>query len=168
MWVRAWIVYSRPTSAFFRFDRAMVNSTHCRRAKRTTAGATLLLLAIVVVAPSSASAGCSHDVVSRSERSFQRIFSDLRLFVPSSEALSGPAPAVPRRDLPCSGPACSQGSRVPSVPASVSSARYLEWCCTTAVCTPCGPHLIDDLPETSPCRPLHRAEAPVRPPRALA
>jgi hypothetical protein len=158
-------MYSGRNSAALRSPQDIMISTHSQRAKSMTAGAILLLLAVVAVAPPAASAGCGHDVVSRSDRSIQRMFSELSSLIPASDQLYSPSPLAPRRDLPCSGPACSQGSRVPSVPASTASAPHLEWCCTTSLSAPVGPLLIGDLPEAGPCCPLHRAETLVRPPR---
>src|SRR3954471_3236865 len=138
--------------------------THGRRTTGTTAGALLVLLSIVVVLPSRAVAGCGHDVVSRSDPSFRKAMSELRVLDSPGESIAAPKKDA-HRDLPCSGPSCGRGSQVPESPSPVPSSRGEEWCCTTripALTTACPSANLDP---SMPQRPLHRADQLSRPPR---
>ena len=76
---------------------------------------------------------------------------------------AGPAdssPADPRRDLPCSGPSCSQRRGLPQAPAPSSPVRSDPWCCT--IVAPCwdGPDSPDELTDLSLSHPRHNTSPP--------
>ena len=76
------------------------------------------------------------------------------------------APVGPRRDLPCSGPSCSQRRGLPQAPAPSSPVRSDPWCCTIAA--PCwdGPDSPEELADLSRSLPRHNTSPPERPPQS--
>jgi len=133
------------------------------RALRLLPWAFLVLVALGGIAP--AEAGCSHYVESSLSRSGVNSRIDPKLFQAQSSGEAEPAPAAPRRDLPCSGPSCSRGTGLPRVPASFPSARSDQWCCATALPLVDRPGLADDVADPTPHRPRRSPFTIERPPR---
>lgn len=91
------------------------------------AGAAYALLFGVLVAPEQARAGCSHYVVSQTDRLDFSLPSHLDL--PVSHA----APvAPPHRRSPCAGLSCSSDPVVPPIPSPVPT-RISEWGCLASL-----------------------------------
>ena len=140
-----------------------------RRATRLMSGVLLsVLLGLVVYAPSPARASCGDYVVSHPGRSAQDFLSDLDSPLPPGGGQAEQAPVTPSRDVPCSGPTCSRGPGVPSMPAPPPSLRCEPWCCTTSMLPLNGPELVDDLAGQTPRRPRRTAAAIEHPPRTPA
>ncbi len=143
----------------------MIPSFH-ERAKRWVAGAFCVLLTVGGIAPSTARAGCGHGVTSNLSRSVQESLSSLEGFGHFTVEQNDSTPASPRRDRPCSGLSCSQGRRMPQVPAASStSLRSDPWCCTTIVSCWDSPDLAESLPNPFLSCPRHNTSPPERPPR---
>jgi hypothetical protein len=132
------------------------------------AGALTVLLGLVAVAPSPAWAGCGHFVVSASGHVRFATLSDLELLRLPDETQPEGNPTVPLRDVPCSGPSCSQGPGAPHAPAPLPSVRSDQWCCTTVLPPLTSPPLEDVLPNQSHRHLLHITDPAERPPRFLA
>jgi hypothetical protein len=137
------------------------------RAKHQVVGAFCVLLLLGGVAPSSTRASCGHGVTSGLNRAIGVSLSDLELARYQGAALADPAPADPRRDMPCSGPSCSKGRSLPHAPSSSSSpVRSDPWCCTSAAPGWASPEAVDTLGDLAASRPRHTSFRIDRPPRA--
>lgn len=143
-------------------------SSFLKRAKPWIAGAFCMLLVVGGIAPSTARASCGHNVTSDLIRSSRDSVSELELLRYDSSAESvESAPASPRRDLPCSGPSCSQGGRnLPQAPAPTVSVRMSDpWCCTSNSPGWDGPESAEKPAEFSLSSPRHLTSPIERPPR---
>ncbi len=139
-----------------------------KRATRLTAGALFVLIGVVSSAPSSARAACSHYTLPDSERVLLDSFSTLELLRPQSEVLTKSVPAVPNRDVPCSGPTCSQGQGIPYIPAPLPPLQSESWCCTTSIPPLTSPELTGELADQASLHPQRYPATIERPPRILA
>lgn len=135
------------------------------RTTRLVSGALLALLGAFAAAPSTAEAGCGHYIVFQSNGSGIAALSDMESLRLLGVSGDDTAPAAPPRDVPCSGPTCSQGPGVPYVPAPLPSVRSELWCGSTAPPPPDGPGLSDRLPEPARLHPVRRPFPLERPPR---
>jgi hypothetical protein len=142
----------------------MVFSSPCR-AKHLVAGAFWVLLAVGGVAPSPARAGCGHDVTSNVSRSNAKLVSNLELFRASALDLNHSSPVGPRRNLPCSGPSCSEGQGLPHAPATSLPLRSDPWCCTTLAIQWRAPQSANRLAKPCTAHPRYSASPIERPPR---
>jgi|SRR5579883_1631295 len=137
-------------------------------AKHWVAGAFAVLLAVGGIVPSTARAGCGHNVTSRLSRSTQDSFSNLELFRYSAASPFDSAPGDPGRDRPspCSGPSCSQGRSRPQAPAPSSNTVRSDPCCDTtgALCW-AYPESVDKLDNPFTSCPRQSTSPLERPPR---
>jgi hypothetical protein len=106
-------------------EQSVVKSTFRKRLRRLGIGALIVLSFQVLAAPRAAWAGCSHLVVSQSDRLLDLNRLDALIaaspFLTNSAGTPGaPAQPVPGRRLPCSGPSCS--NRIPAPLSTVSQA----------------------------------------------
>ena len=137
-------------------------SSFRKRANHWIAGAFCMLLVVGGVAPSPARASCGHDVTSNLIRSARESLSDLDVLIYSADS----TPAAPRRDLPCSGPGCSEGRNLPQAPATSIPVRITDpFCCTTVATYGNGPDSAEKLADLSISRPRHNSSPLDRPPR---
>jgi hypothetical protein len=137
-------------------------SSFQERAKQGIAGAFFMLLVVGGVAPSSARASCGHDVTSDLIRSAQESLYGLDILKYSAD----PAPAGHRRDLPCSGPGCSEGRNWPPAPATSISVRISDpFCCKTFAIRGEGRDSAENLDDPSIAHPRHIPSPLERPPR---
>jgi hypothetical protein len=135
------------------------------RSKHWVAGAFGVLLVVAGIAPTPARAGCGHGVTSNLSRSTSNWLLGPELFRHSAAGPADLAPARPGRDLPCSGPSCSQRRGVPQTPAPSSPVRSDPWCDTIAASCRDVPDSPEELTNPSPSHPRHRISPPERPPR---
>ncbi len=125
-----------------------------------------MLLVVGSVAPSQARAGCGHDVTSNLIRSVEESLFDLDVLKSSATDRANPAPAVPRRDLPCSGPGCSKGRNLPQAPATSIPVRISDPCCCMTFATGGdGPDAAEKLADLPIAHPRHNSSPLERPPR---
>jgi hypothetical protein len=136
-------------------------------AVRLSPGAFLALLGALAFAPSSARAGCNNHVRVAGQYRVLGLDSFADLVVGPSDA-GRPAPG-PRDVPPCSGPSCSEGSRVPLIPPSASSTRHHRlWCDTAAPPPEPAFHESAARMEAAPLYRLRRRTDVDRPPRTYA
>lgn len=135
------------------------------RLRQGVAGA-LFVLSIVVFLPSSAEAGCGHDVTSNVGRSIQKSFSDLEMLKYSAADLSEPASSSPRRGRPCSGPSCSRDRGFPNAPLPYVLPRHERWCLSSQAAPPIGAERFGRVSGDAPLHVIHFALILERPPRA--
>jgi len=117
-----------------------------------------MLLAMEMFAPGSARAGCGNHVFSDVNRSALESLSVLEL-------LDQPVDGIPHREVPCSGPSCSNRQGIPSVPTTLPPVQSDQWCCTSIIPPLSGLDLSGHLADTVSRRPLHSPCSIERPPR---
>ena len=140
-------------------------SSPCGQLKQGAAGAFCMLLAMVAVAPEKAWAGCGHQVTSTASRSVSSYQSGLETFEIDGIDNAEPPPADSQRRLPCSGPSCSEGRKVPLVPAPNSSVRSELWGNTHTGSSWERPGLAHNLETRNALRPRSTTSPIERPPR---
>jgi hypothetical protein len=113
-------------------EPGVMNSTLCKRLRRLGIGALLVLSFQVCALPRAAWAGCSHLVVSQSDRLLN--FNRLDTLIVASPFVTSPtgtpedlAPPVPGRRLPCLGPSCSSRTSAPLSTVSHGSDGLDQW-----------------------------------------
>jgi hypothetical protein len=136
-----------------------------QRAKRWVAAAFCVLMVVGSIAPSQVQANCGHDVTSNVTRSTRDSFLELQLLGYSAKQ-GDMATAVPKGELPCSGPSCSQRRGFPPAPAQSIPVRISDLCCcTTSVVCWDDPDSAEELTVLDISHPCHNASTPDRPPR---
>ena len=120
-----------------------------------------MLLAYGLFAPTSAMAGCGDHVRPNEYRSGFRSLAAVEML----EASKADAEMPERRNLPCSGPSCSQAPNVPFVPAPTPSLRTELWCLTTFAFLVGDPDSSIHLTDSDAIRSIHRSSSLERPPR---
>ena len=105
----------------------MISSSRIR-AKISVAAAMVAAVALAGVTSEPAQAGCGRKVSSETSRSAHGSSSNLREFALAGAFVGSPGPMLPDRKLPCAGASCSEGDRLPQVPALASSTASELWC----------------------------------------
>ena len=122
-----------------------------------------LLVLLGVVAPAPARAGCSHYVFVGNNHYSQKWLAELTLL-----DLAGAEPVAPQREVPCSGPLCSQMPDSSQLPVPQLLVRTELWCATAVVHLANDPDLSEEFLDPWRLFPQHIGDSIERPPRPSA
>ena len=152
------------TSQFSRGGHDMMGPGYFQRLVRMCAGALVVLVAQGFCAPSSAQAGCGHNVVFRNDGERSQSILDLML-----DDLVGPIDGNPVSPpaRPCSGAFCSGQPATPAVPAGAFDLQADSWAwCAAGSGTISGPDAFFFARPSAP-HSMDRVSGVFHPPRFL-